>query len=306
MGQSRFFITFASTMSHISVIIPVYNCGQFLRRCLDSLVCQTFNDWEAICINDGSKDNSGAILDEYAAADKRFKVVHKENEGVSAARNTALSLVDSDYIMFMDSDDFLHPQAMEICSRFADRDNSDIVAYTYNRRYRTLQMIGNLLNLPEPKKLRYKRYDIAKIESLTTDRIFDWATEYSHPEGEQDKKWLVKHCQPWRCMYRASMIKDIEFIRGIIYEDFPWWGEVLMRTSRATIINLPLYYYYPNKGSYILSSKEHYRIESLKVALKAAEAIKTDNPENAKAWNDKFITPFRRKLEKKLAKVKAS
>ena len=293
-------------MSHISVIIPVYNCGQFLRRCLDSLVSQTFNDWEAICINDGSKDNSGEILDEYAAADKRFKVVHKENQGVSAARNTALSLVDSDYIMFMDSDDFLHPQAMEICSYFAKRDDSDLVAYTYNRRYRTLQMIGNILNIPEPKKIRHKQYDIQKIESLTTDKIFDWATEYSHPEGDQDKRWLVKHCQPWRCMYRASMIKDIEFIKGIIYEDFPWWGEVLMRTSKATIINLPIYYYYPNKGSYILSSKELYRIESLKVALKAAEAISTDSPEKAKAWNDKFITPFRRKLEKKLAKIKAS
>ena len=293
-------------MSHISVIIPVYNCGQFLRRCLDSLVSQTFNDWEAICINDGSKDNSGEILDEYAAADKRFKVVHKENEGVSAARNTALSLVDSDYIMFMDSDDFLHPQAMEICSYFAKRDGSDLIAYTYNRRYRTLQMIGNILNIPEPKKIRHKQYDIRKIESLTTDKIFDWATEYSHPEGDQNKKWFVKHCQPWRCMYRASMIKDIEFIKGIIYEDFPWWGEVLMRTSKATIINLPIYYYYPNKGSYILSSKELYRIESLKVALKAAEAISTDSPEKAKAWNDKFITPFRRKLEKKLAKIKVS
>lgn len=292
-------------MSYISVIIPVYNCGQFLRRCLDSLVDQSFKDWEAICINDGSKDNSGAILDEYAAADKRFKVVHKENEGVSAARNTALSLVNSDYIMFMDSDDFLHPQAMEICAYFAGRDNSDIVAYTYNRRYRTLQMIGNILRLPEPKKLRYTHYKVETIESLTTDNIFHWATEYSHPDGDQDKRWLVKHCQPWRCMYRASMIKDIEFIRGIIYEDFPWWGEVLMRTKTATIINLPLYYYYPNRGSYILSSKEQFKIESLKSALKAAEAISTDNPEKAKAWEEKFIAPFRRKLEKKMAKTKS-
>ena len=292
-------------MSFISVIIPVYNCGQFLRRCLDSLVDQSFKDWEAICINDGSKDNSGAILDEYAAADKRFKVVHKDNEGVSAARNTALSLVNSDYIMFMDSDDFLHPQAMEICAYFAGRDNSDIVAYTYNRRYRTLQMIGNILRLPEPKKLRYTHYKVETIESLTTDNIFHWATEYSHPEGDQDKRWLVKHCQPWRCMYRASMIKDIEFIRGIIYEDFPWWGEVLMRTKTATIINLPLYYYYPNRGSYILSSKEQFKIESLKSALKAAEAISTDNPEKAKAWEEKFIAPFRRKLEKKMAKTKS-
>ena len=292
-------------MSFISVIIPVYNCGQFLRRCLDSLVDQSFKDWEAICINDGSKDNSGAILDEYAAADKRFKVVHKDNEGVSAARNTALSLVNSDYIMFMDSDDFLHPQAMEICAYFAGRDNSDIVAYTYNRRYRTLQMIGNILRLPEPKKLRYTHYKVETIESLTTDNIFHWTTEYSHPDGDQDKRWLVKHCQPWRCMYRASMIKDIEFIRGIIYEDFPWWGEVLMRTKTATIINLPLYYYYPNRGSYILSSKEQFKIESLKSALKAAEAISTDNPEKAKAWEEKFIAPFRRKLEKKMAKTKS-
>ena len=292
-------------MSYISVIIPVYNCGQFLRRCLDSLVDQSFKDWEAICINDGSKDNSGAILDEYAAADKRFKVIHKDNEGVSAARNTALSLVNSDYIMFMDSDDFLHPQAMEICAYFAGRDNSDIVAYTYNRRYRTLQMIGNILRLPEPKKLRYTHYKVETIESLTTDNIFHWATEYSHPDGDQDKRWLVKHCQPWRCMYRASMIKDIEFIRGIIYEDFPWWGEVLMRTKTATIINLPLYYYYPNRGSYILSSKEQFKIESLKSALKAAEAISTDNPEKAKAWEEKFIAPFRRKLEKKMAKTKS-
>ena len=292
-------------MSYISVIIPVYNCGQFLRRCLDSLVDQSFKDWEAICINDGSKDNSGAILDEYAAADKRFKVVHKDNEGVSAARNTALSHVNSDYIMFMDSDDFLHPQAMEICAYFAGRDNSDIVAYTYNRRYRTLQMIGNILRLPEPKKLRYTHYKVETIESLTTDNIFHWATEYSHPDGDQDKRWLVKHCQPWRCMYRASMIKDIKFIRGIIYEDFPWWGEVLMRTKTATIINLPLYYYYPNRGSYILSSKEQFKIESLKSALKAAEAISTDNPEKAKAWEEKFIAPFRRKLEKKMAKTKS-
>jgi hypothetical protein len=106
-------------------------------------------------------------------------------------------------------------------------------------------------------------------------------------------------------MYRASMIKDIEFIRGIIYEDFPWWGEVLMRTETATIINLPLYYYYPNRGSYILSSKEQFKIESLKSALKAAEAISTDNPEKAEAWEEKFIAPFRRKLEKKMAKTKS-
>ena len=291
-------------MSYISVIIPVYNCGQFLRRCLDSLVNQSFKDWEAICINDGSKDNSGAILDEYAAKDNRFKVVHKVNEGVSEARNTALNLVESEYIIFVDSDDFLHPQTMEICAHFALRDNSDIVAYTYNRRYRTLQMIGNILHLPEPKKLRHTRYKIERIESLTTDNIFDWATEYSHPNGNQDKKWLVKHCQPWRCAYRTSMIKDIKFIKGIIYEDFPWWGEVLMRTEKATIINLPLYYYYPNRGSYIFTSNEEKKIQSLKIALKAAEDIQSEDAQKMESWKKNFITPFKSKLYKKLKKSK--
>ena len=293
-------------MCCISVIIPVYNCEAFLRNCLDSLRSQSFSDWEALCIDDGSKDGSSDILDEYAAADCRFRVLHKQNEGVSIARNKALELVRGKYIIFMDSDDFLHPQTMEICYHFAEKDNSDLVTYTYDRKFRTLRMIANMLRLPNRAKTHFPKYRLEEIESLVSDNVFEWASEYSSAEKGQDKKWLIKHCQPWRCMYRASMIKDIAFIRGIIYEDFPWWGEVLMRTSRATIINLPLYYYYPNKGSYILSSKEHYRIESLKVALKAAESIKTDNPKNAKAWNDKFITPFRRKLEKKLAKIKAS
>ena len=77
-------------MCKISVIIPVYNCEAFLSRCLDSLLAQSHSDWEAVCVNDGSKDGSAGILDRYAEADKRFKVIHKENGGVSQARNLAL------------------------------------------------------------------------------------------------------------------------------------------------------------------------------------------------------------------------
>jgi hypothetical protein len=101
-------------------------------------------------------------------------------------------------------------------------------------------------------------------------------------------------------MYRASMIKDIEFIRGIIYEDFPWWGEVLMRTEKATIINLPLYYYYPNRGSSIFSTNEDRKIESLKIGLKAAESIHCEDAYKMQAWEQKFIMPFKSKLEKKI------
>lgn len=291
-------------MCSISVIIPVYNCEAFLRRGLDSLIAQTFKDWEALCIDDGSKDGSPHILDEYAASDSRIRVVHKQNEGVSAARNQALGLVRGKYIIFMDSDDFLHPQTMEICWHFAEKDGSDMVAYTYDRKYRTRRMIANILNLPENKEMKFILYKLEEIESLVSDDVFEWATEYSSAEKAQEKRWLIKHCQPWRCMYRTEKIKDIRFIPGIIYEDFPWWGEVLLQTARVSIINLPLYFYYPNKGSYIISSGQDFRIKSLKIAIKAAEELyESQGSEYQKeAWNRKFLTPFRRKLEKKLKK----
>ena len=91
-----------------SIIIPVYNVEGYLRKCLDSLVAQTCADWEAICVDDGSTDGSGAILDEYAKKDGRFKVLHQENRGVSAARNAALDLAQGEWIMFADADDVVH------------------------------------------------------------------------------------------------------------------------------------------------------------------------------------------------------
>lgn len=290
-------------MCQVSVIIPVYNCEAFLPRCLDSLKAQSCQDWEAICVNDGSKDGSLTILESYAKEDERFVVIDKVNEGVSVARNCALERVRGKYIMFVDSDDFLHPQAMEICLHFAQKDGSDMIAYTYNRAYRTKRMIGHVFNIPEAKKINHPKYKLESIESRITGDILEWATEYSHPEPGQDKRWIVKHCQPWRAMYKADRIKHISFVKGIIYEDFPWWGEVMLNTRKATIINLPLYYYYPNKRSYIISSPQDYRIESLKRALKVAETLYADTPESTKQrWEKKFLVPFRNKLESKIRK----
>ena len=92
-----------------SIIIPVYNVAPYLHECLDSVLAQTFTDWEAICVDDGSTDGSGAILDEYAAKDRRFKIIHQENAGVSAARNVALALAHGEYVAFVDADDAVAP-----------------------------------------------------------------------------------------------------------------------------------------------------------------------------------------------------
>lgn len=101
------------TSPKISIIVPVYKVEQYLRRCLDSIEAQTFTDWECILIDDGSPDNSGVICDEYVANDTRFRVIHQENKGVSAARNAGLDVARGEWIGFVDSDDWIEPEMYE-------------------------------------------------------------------------------------------------------------------------------------------------------------------------------------------------
>ena len=94
-------------MPFFSIIIPVYNVAPYLRECLDSVLAQTFTDWEAICVDDGSTDGSGAILDEYAAKDERFRLIHQKNAGVSVARNAGLDVAIGEFVAFVDADDLV-------------------------------------------------------------------------------------------------------------------------------------------------------------------------------------------------------
>ena len=103
----------AMSIPTVSIIIPVHNVAPYLETCLDSLMSQTFQDWEAVCIDDGSSDESPAMLDRYTARDARFKVVHQKNGGVSNARNTGLKLARGTYIQMLDPDDWAEPDMTE-------------------------------------------------------------------------------------------------------------------------------------------------------------------------------------------------
>ncbi len=284
----------------ISVIVPIYNVEKYLRRALDSILSQTCKDWEAILVDDGSTDGSGRIADEYATSDHRFKVVHKANGGLSDARNAGLENINGEYLIFLDADDFLHPQLMELCLEAALRDQSDLVAYTYDRIYRTLGLFRHFLRLGDSVP-HYKYY--TKPPYLVTDNIFDYATEYGRPK-DIERRWAVKHCQVWRCMYKTYAVHDIKFIKGINFEDFPWWSEVLLRIRRTTILNLPLYFYYPNPGSYLFSASQDHKALSLEAAINAAKAVYENAPEEKRRpWEKHFLTPFQGYLEKKKRKL---
>ena len=123
-------------MPFFSIIIPVYNVAPYLRECLDSVLAQTFTGWEAICVDDGSTDGSGAILDEYAAKDKRFRVIHQKNAGVSAARNKALDEAKGEWFLFLDGDDCLRVEGLEIFLPHVIGDACDgILVYPYVPRW---------------------------------------------------------------------------------------------------------------------------------------------------------------------------
>lgn len=288
----------------------MYGVEKYLRRCLDSVLNQTFTDWTAICVDDGSPDRSGQIAEEYAARDKRFIVVHKENGGLSDARNVGMQHAMGRYIMFLDSDDFIHPQTMEIAFKMAMRDKSDIVAFTYDRIYRPRLMVLHKLGMDTDNVVPWgmrRRYNIEKIETVVTDDIWQYATERVHNAGNKNRKWLIKHCQVWKNMYRRDLIADVPFIRGILFEDFPWWSLVMLKSPRVTIVNLPLYYYIPNFGGIVLSAKQLRIMQSLCVGIKVAyqEYMSRADDYQMAMWQEQFMWYFINSAFKKTRYIKS-
>ena len=111
----------------LSIIIPIYNVEPYLRCCLNSILVQTFPSWEAVLVDDGSKDNCGKICDEYAAMDSRFRVIHKENGGLTSARNSGLAMASGEWVMHLDGDDWIEPEMLELLLRKGEETGADIV-----------------------------------------------------------------------------------------------------------------------------------------------------------------------------------
>ena len=115
----------------VSIIVPVYNIENYIRVCVESILAQTYESFELILVDDGSKDNSGILCDEYAAIDSRVKVIHKENGGVSSARNTGLQQAKGKWIMYVDGDDWIEPDMIESLIEAAKATEADLVFGDY-------------------------------------------------------------------------------------------------------------------------------------------------------------------------------
>ncbi len=178
----------------ITVIIPVYNVERYLRKCLDSIINQTYQELEIIVVDDGSKDSSGNICDEYASKDSRIKVIHKKNGGLSSARNAGLEIATGDYVMFVDSDDFVEPDFCKIPLELALAKEADIVSFGFNK----ITKEGNVATI----KTNSPRYILPeegiKELILVKDHIYNFA---------------------WNKLYKLSLFNGIRYPFGKTYED---------------------------------------------------------------------------------------
>ena len=123
----------------ISVIVPIYNVEEYLPACIESILNQTYRDLEILLIDDGSTDNSGKICDEYAEKDKRCIVIHQQNKGSSGARNTGLDNAKGEYISFIDGDDYIHPQMLEILYKEIEKENCDFAMISHKKVFNKLE-----------------------------------------------------------------------------------------------------------------------------------------------------------------------
>ena len=238
----------------VSIIVPVYNVENFLAECLDSVEAQTCQDFEIIAINDGSTDRSSIILEAYAAKDSRIKVINQENAGLSAARNAGLDVAGGEYVLFLDSDDLLTPDALGKLADAAKKNDSDIVIYDY---FTLSDATGGL-----------GFYRDQKIYSATNGKTFTI-------EDEPQMAQFIGVCDR---AFKRSFIEEngFRFIEGKLYEDVPFCFQTELHAKKISLISDHIYYYRRNIEGSITSdemgSKRH-RQQFLNVQKLAQEEL---------------------------------
>ncbi len=215
---------------HFSIIIPVYNVEAYLSQCLDSVLSQSFTDFELIIVDDGSTDECPGICDQYADQDSRAVVIHKTNGGLSDARNAGMKMARGDYIVFLDSDDYWDGSECLSDLHEAIKDDPDIVLFMAKKLF---DSSGRVVNSGK------------SFHSINAD--WDCPSELLLQ--------LVKHdlfrCSAWCKTIRRDLLVDnrIEFEKGILSEDIPWYLRIILHAKRYAFVDRDFYVYRQRPGS---------------------------------------------------------
>lgn len=205
----------------VSIIVPVYKVEQYLKRCMDSVLNQTYKNIEIILVDDGSPDNCPALCDEYAKIDSRVRVIHKENGGLSSARNVALDSVKGDYIFFVDSDDWLALDTLEVLNEYLEKDYDMI---SFQRTYLTEEKVVEK-GEKNPKDMDVSQYIdasfLGRYDFFVTTKIF-----------------------------KTEVFNNVRFLEGRNYEDLEVMHRLFLNMKKVVGLDYFLYYYWKgNEGA---------------------------------------------------------
>lgn len=241
-------------MEKISVIVPVYNIEDYIGRCIESILRQTWRNLEIILVDDGSSDRSGSICDAYAAEDHRIKVIHQQNKGLSGARNSGLEICTGEYIGFVDGDDWILKDMYEFLYGLLEENGADIAVCGY-----TVQ--GGRTESREAEAERQTAV-YGKREAVRTI--------------VEDRKI---HSYVWNKLYRRKLFAEVRFPEGRGMEDIATTYKVFMLSGKVAVSDKPKYCYYQREGSISRSWDEKLNWDLFSAYLERMGVLETDYPE---------------------------
>ena len=290
-------------MIKLSIIVPIYGVEHYLRKCVDSLLAQDYDNYEIILVDDGSTDNSGAICDEYASPSfinsltrsVVIKVIHRKNGGLSAARNSGIEIAQGDYLMFVDSDDYIEPNVLGVLVRTMEEKQLDVLRYNY----RNVRIVESQESKVKSKYEVFEPHKNAKP-------YFDYSSEIEDGETFLNKR-LGYACYAWAFVLRRDLIiesqesrvksqeskvesqelrverQDCLFTEGIYFEDTDWTPRMLLRAKRVSSTEKVVYNYLWREGSITLPDNPIKKKKVLEDKIKLLYGFK----EHQKQANDR-------------------
>ena len=263
-------------MPEISVIVPVYKVDNFLCRCVDSILAQSYPDFELILVDDGSPDSCGAICEEYAAGNRRIHVIHQQNGGLSAARNSGIDWAfansDSQWLAFVDSDDWVHPEYLEYLYRAAQETGCEISACGL---YRTE---GETLS----EKQAFTCEALSADDYYCTTQIHGGITAVA-----------------WNKLYRKSLFENLRYPAGKLHEDEFTTYKAVYAAGRVAVIHAKLYAYYQNPEGIMQSKWNPRRMHTLEaVEQQIAFARENKKPRFLNKAAEQYIFSAYEQLQK--------
>jgi len=211
----------------VSVIIPVYNVQDYLARCIDSVLAQTYKDLEIILVDDGSHDTSGDICDEYDLKYRHLRVIHKENGGLSDARNTALDVAQGEYVTFIDADDYVHPCFVETLLNTITSTGAQIAACTWQE----------LKDGSTPRKVNISKASCKIYSQQEAINSVFYQRQLNHSACSR--------------IFERRLFDDLRFPNGALYEDLAIIYPLLCKVDKMALLKAPMYYYMHRDGSII-------------------------------------------------------